>query len=85
MGTWIFWSVLSGFYLVLAIVTCISGRHILRKTAKLKEPRDVITSRDGEVGLESTFHSALKAIIITDILGFLLAAIAAIISGLLDY
>ncbi len=79
----LFWSVLALFYLGLAIVTLVMGRPVLKGLSVLGEDGDTLVSYSpgtGKVGLESLLHRAFKAIIITDIIGFILAAIAAGIS-----
>jgi hypothetical protein len=53
----------------------------------LKKPGDSLVSlneQGKEVGLESTVHTAFKAIIITDIVGFVIGAIAAIIVAVIS-
>lgn len=85
-GFSLFWSVIALFYLALAIVTYVMGRRVLKCIRVLGGDGDTLVSwskETGEVGLESTLHRAFKAIIITDIIGFTLAAAAAIIPILL--
>ena len=86
IGPSIFCSVLALFYLSLAIITGIMGKPVLNKLSALKAPGDslvsIIEKTGEEVGLESTLHKAFKAIIITDIVGFILAAIAALLSAI---
>ncbi len=82
----IFWAILAALYLSLAIVTYVLSRPVLKKLALLKET-DALVSYDKqgkEVGLESTLYRAFKAIIITDTIGFVLAAFAAGISTCLS-
>jgi hypothetical protein len=79
----IFWIVIAVFYLSLAIVTYVTGKPVLRSLTLLSDPGDSIVSYlpgKGEVGLESTVLRAFKAIVITDMAGFILAAMAAAIS-----
>ena len=78
-----FWIILAGLYLILAIVTFLSGRAILKNFALLKQTDALISinERGEEVGLESTLHRAYKAILMTDTIGFVFAALAAIISA----
>ena len=82
----VFWVILAAFYLALAIVTWVKGRLVIKALYALMQPGDSGTSYSEElkreVGLESTLHAAYKTIIITEIAGFVLAAIAAIVSGL---
>jgi hypothetical protein len=82
----IFWLVLAALYLALAIVTWVKSKSVKKALHALTQPMDSLTSYSdelkGEVGLESTLHAAYKAIIGTEIAGFVLAAIAAVISGL---
>ncbi len=81
----IFWLVIAIFYATLAIVTYVMGKPVIEALVALKTPGDSLVSYSAklgkEVGLESTLHAAYKATIITDIIGFMLAAIAAIISA----
>ncbi|MCJ7426243.1 MAG: hypothetical protein MUO17_03805 [Dehalococcoidales bacterium] len=85
-GPVVFWALIAAFYLVLAIMTWVKGRSVIKALYALKSPRDSLTSYSEElkkeVGLESTLYAAYKAMIITEIAGFVLAAIAAVISGL---
>jgi hypothetical protein len=80
----LFWIVIAVFYLALAITTWINSRPIKEALAALKTPGDSLVSYSDkmkkEVGLESTLYAAYKTIIITDIIGFVLAAGAAGIS-----
>jgi ABC-type nitrate/sulfonate/bicarbonate transport system permease component len=82
----VFWAVLAALYLTLAIVTWIKSKSVKKALYALAQPGDSLTSYSDElkkeVGLESTLHAAYKAIIGTEIAGFVLAAIAAIVSGL---
>jgi hypothetical protein len=86
MGLTIFWSVLALVYLILAIVT---GRALYKLTQDLSElnersPTGFILRKSGKaVGIESTLYNALKAILITEIIGFLLATAAAITSSII--
>lgn len=83
MGLVIFWSVIALFYFVLAIVTNIALCKLKQDLSKLDDmsPSGIIINKSGKVVLvESTLYKALKAILITDILGFLAAAAAAIVS-----
>ena len=55
--------------------------------ALLKKPGNSLVSlneQGKEVGLERTVHTAFKAIIITDIVGFVIGAIAAIIVAVIS-
>jgi hypothetical protein len=84
--TCIFWSIVAALYLTLAIVTWVKSKPIKKALYALTQPGDSLTSYSDklkkEVGLESTLRSAYNAIIITESIGFVLAAIAAVISGL---
>jgi hypothetical protein len=84
--TYIFWSILAALYLTLAIVTWIKSKSVKKALYALTQPGDSLVSHSNElkkdVGLESTLYAAYKAIIGTEIAGFVLAAIAAIVSGL---
>ena len=78
----IFWWILAALYLALAIITWCSSKPVLEKLALLGES-DALVSTDTkgvEVGFESTVHKAFRSIIITDIVGFFIAAFAAAIS-----
>ena len=80
----IFWSVLALFYLGLAIATFVSSRPIQKDFASLAEegPDLYLTLKNSkEVSLNRNLHRAYKAIIITDVIGFILAAAASIISA----
>jgi len=85
-GSVIFWSFIAVLYLALAIVTWVKSKPVKEALAALKTPGDSLASYSDKlrkkVGLESTLHAAYKTIIITDVIGFGLAAIAAAISGL---
>lgn len=83
----IFWGVIALFYLVLAIVTYITGKPVLDALADAAKQGDtrvwVSEKRKQLIGQESLWHRAFKAIFITDVVGFILAAIAATIPALL--
>ena len=77
-----FWLVLALFYLALAVVTFIKSRPIKRDLAGLAQegPDSFLQTTGGkEISLNKTLSSAYKSIIITDMMGFFLAAIAAIV------
>ena len=80
----LFWSVLAGLCLTLAIVTLILSGSVLRQLTTLKG--SFMTERDPKnkkyYTLDSALHRAFKGIIIVDSVGFSLAAIAAVISAL---
>jgi hypothetical protein len=86
MQSLVFWSLIAALYLALAIITWVSSRSVIKALAALMTPGDSLKSYSHklkkEVGLESTLYAAYKTIIITEIIGFVLAAIAAVISGL---
>jgi hypothetical protein len=85
----LFWAVLAVLYLALAIVTWVLSRPVLDQLARLRKLGDIIVinppleKRDeaGKLEIEKTLHRAFKGIIITDTVGFVLAAIAAFISA----
>jgi hypothetical protein len=82
-GSSLFWIVLALFYLILALITYISSRPIKYMFSKLAEEGadSVLEIREGEeISLNSTIYKAYKSIIITDIIGFILATVAAGIS-----
>ena len=84
----LFWSVIALFYLVLAIVTYLMGKPVLKVLGGVSKAGDTIFYTDEEekeevVGLETLLHRAFKVIVITDVSGFILAAAAAIISAFL--
>ena len=68
------------------IITGIMGKSAVNKLSLLKQPSNSLVSVNDktgeEVGLESTLYKAFKAIIITDIFGFILAAAAALLSAI---
>lgn len=77
----IFWSILALFYFVLAVVTGISLRSLKQDLSKLEDisPSGISNAKGRIVQIEFKLYKALIAILITDIVGFLLAAGAAII------
>ena len=82
----IFWSVLALLYLSLAVVTQRMSKPIKEKL-KLLSQEDALTSdspKYGEVGLESTLYKAYRSILITDVVGLILAATAAVGAVVLD-
>jgi hypothetical protein len=86
MGIIIFWSVLALFYLVLAICTskALCGlKQALRKLDNISPSGIYDTGR--VIPIESILYKFLKAILITDICGFILAAVAAIFSIFTTY
>ncbi|MFC1950172.1 hypothetical protein ACFLWD_00715 [Chloroflexota bacterium] len=81
----LFWSVLAGFYLVLAIVSIIVSRPIFRDFKEIVKHGggSGLQTKNGKlIWFEGLFIRAFKAIIITDIVGFFLATAAAVISAL---
>ncbi len=85
-GLSLFWFVLALFYLSLAIVTFVTSRPIKSNLAQLAQegPDLWVTTVEGkDVSLNENLYRAYKSIIITDIIGFLLAVAAAIIPILL--
>lgn len=82
----LFWSVLALFYLLLTIVTFISSRPIKKNLAELAQegPDSSLETIEGkEISLNETLYRAYKNIIITDMIGFALAAAAAIIETII--
>jgi hypothetical protein len=82
MGITIFWSVIALFYFALAIFTGIALYKLKQGLSKLDDisPSGIFNKKGEVVAVESTLYKALKAILITDIIGFILATFAAIIS-----
>ena len=81
----LFWFILALFYLALAIVTFVGSRPIKYMFAQLaKEGADSVleTAEGEEISLNDNIYRAYKSIIITDIIGFVLAAVAAVVSVL---
>lgn len=75
----IFWSVLALFYLALSIFTYFAGRTLLKHLKIMTKSGDTLIYEEN-IGLESTLYHAFKTITIVDIIGFFLAALAAIAS-----
>ena len=76
----LFWLVLALFYLALAIVLVVKSRPIKKNLAELAQegPDSFLeTAKGKEISLNQTLFSAYKSIIITDVVGFVLAALAA--------
>jgi len=69
------------FYLALAVVVYKTSRPILRALSIMLKEGDTIIWGE-EVGLESVLNKAFKAIYITDVVGFILASVAAVISAI---
>lgn len=84
-GPTLFWLILALFYLVLALVTFISSRPVRHMFTKLirEGGTDLVTEEGEEISIENTMYRAYKGIITTDIIGFVFAAVAAVISVLL--
>jgi len=83
----VFWIAIAVLYLALAVVTYVVGKPVLKGLAALTKDGNSLVSYlpgKGEIGLESLLHRAFKAIVITDVVGFIVAAIAAAISPILD-
>jgi len=76
----IFWLVIAIFYATLAIVTFITSKPLMKALKVMNKHEDSIIWEE-EIGLESLLNKAFRAIFITDMIGFALAAIAAIISA----
>lgn len=83
----VFWIILSLFYLILAIFTFISSRPIKNNLALLSKegPDSYVTDnkKGKDVSLNENLYRAYRNIIITDIVGFILAASASVISIIL--
>lgn len=79
----LFWSVLALFYLALATVTFITTRPIQRNLATIKKQIDMTANNEkGEtISQGETLYRAFKGMTLTDIIGFILAAAAAIMSS----
>ncbi len=84
MGIIIFWSALAFGYFILALVT---GRALYKIKQDLNKLDKISPSgfiKNGKtIGVESTLYNAIKAILITDIIAFVLAAVAAIVSSII--
>lgn len=82
MGVTIFWSLLAIMYFVLSVITFLARKSLIKDLSTLDDmsPTGVYNAQGKVVAVESRLYNALKAILITDIIGFFLAAIAAIIS-----
>ena len=79
----VFWLVLALFYLVLAIVTYLSSKTIKKNLEILAQegPDSSLETKEGkEISLNENLYRAYKAIIITDTIGFVLAAAATAIT-----
>lgn len=78
------WPALALFYLILALVTYMTSRPIKKNLAALAQegPDSMLVSKKGkEISLNQGLYQAYLGIIMTDIAGFILAAIAALISA----
>ena len=86
MGIIIFWSVLAALYAALAFVTWLASKPVKRELALHVKYAGIVNEdeKGKQVALESTLQKAFKGIIITDIVGFSLACIAAILSIILN-
>ena len=85
-GISLFWFVLALFYLSLAIVTFVRSRPIKSNLAQLAQegPDSSLTTVEGkDISLNENLYRAYNSIIVIDIIGFILAAVAAIITILL--
>jgi len=82
MGLIVFWSVIAFFYFALTVVTGISLYKLKQDLSKLDEisPSGILNKNGKVVAVESSLYKALKAILVTDILGFLAATAAAVTS-----
>lgn len=84
MGIIVFWSVLAFVYLSLAVVTGIALYNLKQKLCGLDtvEPAGIFDKKGEVVPVSGTLYRALKAILITDVIGFLAAMGAAIVAAL---
>lgn len=89
MYVFIFWVILALLYLSLAIFTYKTGRPLLDQLEEVHEGTSHFLTEDSKeikddkgnvITIGSTTHKFFKAIITTDIIGFVLASIAALIS-----
>jgi hypothetical protein len=82
VGIVIFWSAIAFFYFVLAIVTGIKLLRVKQKLSNLDDmsPSGIYSKKGEVVAVESELYNAIKAILVTGIIGFLLATAAAITS-----
>jgi hypothetical protein len=79
----VFWGVLAGLFLALAIWTWWSGKPILKDLDTLAKegPDSMIGLGNHIISLNENVHKAIKGIMITSIIGFFLTSIAAVISA----
>ena len=75
-----FWSAIALLWLALAIVTTIGLVRIRQSLSDLdnRSLSGVFNKKGKVIGIESTLYNAIKAILTTEILGFFVAAVAAL-------
>jgi len=83
----LFWVVIAVFYLALAIVTYLTGSDIIEDFRAIEKQRVTTSVAVSEkkrkmVYFEPSLLKAFKSIIYTSVTGFVLAAIAAVISAM---
>jgi hypothetical protein len=81
----VFWSVIALFYFVLAVVTGIALCRLRQDLNKLdkRSPSGIFNKNGKVVAVESTLYNSIKAILLTDVVGFILATIAAVVSSII--
>jgi hypothetical protein len=85
MGLVIFWSVTALFLFALSVVTGIELCRLRQKLSKLEDmsPTGISNGKGEFVPVETVIYKVLKAILITDIIGFLVTTAAAIASAII--
>ncbi len=79
----IFWGVIALFYLVLAIVTYFTGKPLLKALGEAAQKSDGAKVSILGVEIIPLLNKAFKTIFITDVVGFVVAAIAAAVPAVL--
>jgi len=87
MSIFCFWLIIALLFLVLAIFTYVKSKPALKVLGSVPKGEDTIVYRDEEdrekgIGLESILHSFFKWNVFINVIGFILAAIAAAISAI---
>jgi hypothetical protein len=85
MGIIVFWSVIALVYFVLAVVTGIALYKLRQDLSELDKmsPSGIFNKNGRVVAVESTLYNSIKAILFADVVGFILATIAAIVSSVI--
>jgi hypothetical protein len=85
MNLVIFWSTLAFAYFALSVVTFVALYKLKQDLSRLDEmsPSGISNKKGNIIPVESTLYKALKAILITDIVGFSAATAAAIVSAII--